>query len=125
LVLRVGGVVNGCFWRSYTSGINTSFAASRRTDVRQAIRELNEIGVDAAREAADRYGPGWAWRELADKAPRPAPDLLRAFIPFAHAQSGIREELTSRTLAAIDALRTSYKREVLREADYWWLDDAV
>jgi hypothetical protein len=54
-----------------------------------------------------------------------APDLLRAFVPFAHAQSGIREELTTRTLAAIDALRTSYKREVLREADYWWLDDAV
>jgi hypothetical protein len=54
-----------------------------------------------------------------------APDLLRAFIPFAHAQSGIREELTSRTLAAIDALQTRYKREVLREADYWWLDDAV
>jgi hypothetical protein len=54
-----------------------------------------------------------------------APDLLRAFVPFAHAQCGIRDELTSRTLAAIDALRTSYKREVLRDADYWWLDDAV
>ena len=54
-----------------------------------------------------------------------APDLLRAFIPFAHAQSRIREELTSRTLAAIDELRSSFKREVLREADYWWLDDAV
>lgn len=33
-----------------------------------------------------------------------APDLLRAFIPFAHAQSGIRDELTARTLAAIDEL---------------------
>lgn len=54
-----------------------------------------------------------------------APDLLRAFIPFAHAQSGIRDELTSRTLAAIDALRSSCKRQVLRDADYWWLDDAV
>jgi hypothetical protein len=53
-----------------------------------------------------------------------APDLLRAFVPFAHAQSGIRDELTSRTLAAIDALRTNYKRKVLRETDYWWLDDA-
>ena len=54
-----------------------------------------------------------------------APDLLRAFIPFAHAQSGIRDELTTRTLAVIDALRSRYKREVLREADYRWLDDAV
>jgi hypothetical protein len=54
-----------------------------------------------------------------------APDLLRAFIPYAHAQSGIRDELTARTLAMVDALRSSYKREVLRQAKYWGLDDAV
>jgi hypothetical protein len=54
-----------------------------------------------------------------------APDLLRAFIPYAHAQSGIRDKLTSRTLAMVDALRSSYKREVLRHAKYWGLDDAV
>lgn len=53
-----------------------------------------------------------------------APDLLRAFIPYAHAQSGIRDELTARTLVMVDALRSSYKREVLREANYWDLDDA-
>jgi hypothetical protein len=47
------------------------------------------------------------------------------FIPYAHAQSGIRDELTSRTLAMVDALRSSYKREVLRQAKYWGLDDAV
>jgi hypothetical protein len=54
-----------------------------------------------------------------------APDLLRAFIPHAHAQSEIRDELTSQTLAMVDALRSSYKREVLRQAQYWSLDDAV
>jgi hypothetical protein len=54
-----------------------------------------------------------------------APDLLRAFIPYAHAQSGIRDELTSRTLAMVDALRSSYEREVLKQAKYWGLDDAV
>ena len=54
-----------------------------------------------------------------------APDLLRAFVPYAHAQSGIRDELTSRTLAVIDALRSRYKRDVLRRADDRWLDDAV
>jgi hypothetical protein len=54
-----------------------------------------------------------------------APDLLRAFIPYAHAQSGIRDELTSNTLATVDALRSRYKREVLRQAEYWGLDDAV
>lgn len=53
-----------------------------------------------------------------------APDLLRAFIPYAHAQSGIRDELTSRTLAMVDALRSSYKRELLKEANCWDLDDA-
>jgi hypothetical protein len=54
-----------------------------------------------------------------------APDLLRAFIPCAHAQSGIPEELSSRTLAMVDVLRSSYRREVLRRAKYWGLDDAV
>jgi hypothetical protein len=54
-----------------------------------------------------------------------APDLLRAFIPYAHAQSGIRDGLTSQTLAMVDALRSSYKREVLSQAKYWDLDDAV
>jgi hypothetical protein len=53
------------------------------------------------------------------------PDLLRAFIPYAHAQSGIRDELTSRTLAVLDELRSSYKRDVLRQAQHWGLDDAV
>jgi hypothetical protein len=54
-----------------------------------------------------------------------APDLLRAFIPYAHAQSGIRVELTARTLDMVDALRSSYKRELLRQANFWSLDDAV
>lgn len=31
-----------------------------------------------------------------------APELLRAFIPFAHVQSGVRDELTAEALAAID-----------------------
>ncbi|OBF20646.1 hypothetical protein [Mycobacterium sp. ACS4331] len=30
------------------------------------------------------------------------PDLLRAFVPFAHARSGIREELTAEALAVLD-----------------------
>jgi len=52
-----------------------------------------------------------------------APDLLRAFIPYAHAQSGIREGLTARALAVIDELRSRYKREVLRQEQSRWLDD--
>lgn len=47
------------------------------------------------------------------------PALLRAFIPFAHAQSGIREELTAEALAAVDELSPAYKQAVLDKADYW------
>jgi hypothetical protein len=54
-----------------------------------------------------------------------APDLLRVFIPYAHAQSGIRDELTSNVVEVIDALRSHYKRDVLREAMFDRLDDAV
>ena len=42
---------------------------------------LSEGDVDAAWLAADRYGPGWAWRELADRGaearPVAAADLYR------------------------------------------------
>ena len=54
-----------------------------------------------------------------------APDLLRVFIPYAHAQSGIRDELTSRVIAVVDELRSNYKRAVLRQANHWDFGDAV
>jgi hypothetical protein len=38
------------------------------------------------------------------------PELLRAFVPFAHAQSGIRDELTAEALAVIDEMSPGYKR---------------
>lgn len=44
------------------------------------------------------------------------PDLLRAFIPFAHAQSGIRDGLTAEAVAFIDKKARAYRREVLKEA---------
>jgi hypothetical protein len=42
-----------------------------------------------------------------------APELLRAFVRFAHAESGVRAELTDETLAAIDACAPLYQ-EVIR-----------
>lgn len=36
------------------------------------------------------------------------PDLLRAYIPFAHAESEIRQDLTAETLAAIDEVADDY-----------------
>jgi hypothetical protein len=38
------------------------------------------------------------------------PELLRAFVPFAHAQSGIRDELTAEALAVIDEMSPGHKR---------------
>jgi hypothetical protein len=44
------------------------------------------------------------------------PDLLRAYIPFAHAQCGIPNALTAEALAFIARKARAYRREVLAEA---------
>ena len=41
-----------------------------------------------------------------------APDLLRAFVRFAHAQIGLRSDLTDETLAAIDGWEPRYQRTI-------------
>ncbi len=41
-----------------------------------------------------------------------APDLLRAFVRFCHAERGIRAELTRDTLAAIDLYEPDYQRTI-------------
>ena len=98
---------------------------------RELLLELFETGTgDPLRWSAARVeraigGTPYCEDSIPLEVALDAPDLLRAFIPYAHAQSGIRDELTSRTLAMVDALRSSYKREVLRQAKYWGLDDAV
>lgn len=51
------------------------------------------------------------------------PDMLRAFIPFAHAKSRIREGLTTEALAVIDRMSLAYEQDVLREAGYYDADD--
>jgi hypothetical protein len=98
---------------------------------RELLLELFETGTgDPLRWSAARVeraigGTPYCEDNIPLEVALDAPDLLRAFIPYAHAQSGIRDELTSHTLAMVDALRPSYKREVLRQAKYWGLDDAV
>jgi hypothetical protein len=39
------------------------------------------------------------------------PELLRAYVSFAHAESGIRDELTAEALAVIDEMTTGHERE--------------
>lgn len=41
-----------------------------------------------------------------------APELLRAFVRFAHIESGVRAELTEQTLAAIDAFAPLYQEAI-------------
>ncbi len=41
-----------------------------------------------------------------------APDLLRAFVRFCHAERGIRAELTAETLAAVDEYEPEYQRTI-------------
>ena len=45
-----------------------------------------------------------------------APELLRAYVPFAHAQSGIRDGLTEEALTAIDESAPGYHEEVIKWA---------
>jgi hypothetical protein len=98
---------------------------------RQLLFELFETGTgDPLRWSAARVHQAIGGTPLCEdsfplEVALDAPDLLRAFIPYAHAQSRIRDELTAQTLAMVDALRSSYKREVLRHAKDWDLDDAV
>ncbi|MGV9798764.1 hypothetical protein ACWDTP_11980 [Mycobacterium sp. NPDC003449] len=99
---------------------------------REVLLELIESGPgDPLRWSAARIehvigGSPYYDDHIALEIALDAPDLLRAFIPFAHAQSGIRDEMTARTVAAIDKLRSRYKRQVLKQAaQYWDLDDAV
>ena len=41
-----------------------------------------------------------------------APELLRAFVSFVHAESGVRDELTAQTLAAIDECAPRYQQTI-------------
>jgi hypothetical protein len=123
-------------WESYSKLCGSFFAtdaAAPFTDSghRLLLMELFETGTgDPLRWSAARVEQAIGGTPYLDdyvplEVALDAPDLLRSFVPFAHAQSGIRDELTARTLAMVDALRSSYKREVLSQAKHWGLDDAV
>ena len=58
----------------------------------------------------------WIPRKIVAGAPylAQAPDLLRAFIRFSHAERGIRGELTEETLAAVDEWEPEYQAAIRR-----------
>jgi hypothetical protein len=56
------------------------------------------------------------------------PELLRAYVPFAHAESGIRHELTADAVKTIDELAECYREAMLegaREAGYFDEDEGA
>jgi hypothetical protein len=50
------------------------------------------------------------YRDFEDELSVDLPELLRQYVPFAHAQAGIRQGLTDRALAAIDEYEPAYYR---------------
>lgn len=87
------------------------------------LRELMDSGTeDPLRWSAARVDQALAtsgWDNHAPLAIRlDVPDLLRAFIPFAHNRLGIRDGLTADALAVVDEMAMGYRRDVLRDADY-------
>jgi hypothetical protein len=54
-----------------------------------------------------------------------APALLRAYIPFAHADSEIRQDLTDEAIVAIDEASLRYRRQLLQEKTEHYDDDVV
>jgi len=85
-------------------------------------RCIDENNSDPLRWSAARLhvmldGPvGYADQPLPVAVQLDAPDLLRAFVPYAHAESKIRLELTAEALGAIDECEDEYRQAVLDSA---------
>ena len=87
-------------------------------DYRVLLRELWDAGCgDPVRWSASRISDILRSRfhdyDLPLEIVIDAPALLRAFIPFAHGQSGIAQHLTDEAIATIDRLSLGYRRQLL------------
>ena len=91
----------------------------------ELLQELIDSGTgdplrwSAARIARLLDGVPFYGEHLPLKSVLEVPELLGAFVPFAHSQSGIRDELTAEALAVIDEMASGYKQEVRDKAEYW------
>lgn len=91
-------------------------------DRRGLLESLLWFGTDYGPGDPLRWSPVAVEMLLADWIPRKivadvpylaqAPDLLRAFIRFSHAERGIRAELTEATLAAVDEWEPEYQATI-------------
>lgn len=91
-------------------------------DSRSMLDSIVWFGADYGPGDPLRWSPVAVEILLADWIPRKivadvpllsvAPDVLRAFIRFCHAERGVRAELTADTLAAVDAHEPGYQRTI-------------
>jgi hypothetical protein len=83
-------------------------------DHRELLLKLLDTGTgDPLRWSATRMAQVFAGsfgEDTSLRAVLDVPELLRAFVPFAHAQSGIRDELTAEALAVIDEMSPGHER---------------
>ncbi|MDF2822797.1 MAG: hypothetical protein K0R68_205 [Mycobacterium sp.] len=90
----------------------------RGREHRELLRTAAESGTgDPLRWSTVRLhhllGSGPIADELPAQAQLTLPALLRAFVPFAHAAAGIRQDTTAAALAAIDEQADTYRAAVL------------
>lgn len=105
-----------------------SCAPFNARDYRELLLELLDTGTgDPLRWSATRvenalYASSYGGGYMPIATVLNVPEILRAYIPFAHGQSGIRAELTAEAIAVVDGRARSYKQEVL-EWEAEWGDD--
>jgi hypothetical protein len=114
--------------RSATDSLNRFFASSAGSrfddrDYREILERCIEEGTgDPLRWSEARLSQLLSTAMYADSLPMAVqldvPELLLAFVPFAHAESGIRQALTAEGLTAIGALADHYRSKVVEHARY-------
>lgn len=121
-------------WRTTSRLLDTFFASPQgrpfnRFDHEELMGELLETGSgDPLRWSVARIeqalgGLSYPDDHMSQECLLDAPDLLRAFVPVAHALSGIREGLTARALDMIDEMKPGFQQRILAEAKRWDDDD--
>ena len=97
-----------------------------------AYRDLLTEFIDTGSGDPERWSSTRLWHALRrptydDHVPLEvavdAPSLLRAFVPFAHSRSEIRQHLTDEAIATIDDMSREYRRCLLDDAVHYVDDD--
>jgi hypothetical protein len=92
-------------------------------DHRELLVELMNTGTGnplrwSAARIAEALSGGAYGADTSLESALDVPELLRAFVPFAHAQGGIRDELTAEALAVIDGMGPGYMQQALENPEY-------